>query len=62
MEAEKQRMQAKVVKGRWIIERTFGWPGRYRRPSQDCEQSPASSLARVRRILVAILIQRSGLV
>ncbi|MBP9944234.1 MAG: transposase [Desulfomicrobium sp.] len=35
----------KVVKWRWIIERTFGWLGRYRRLSKDYEQSTVSSLA-----------------
>ena len=50
----------KLVKWRWIIERTFGWLGRYRRLSKDYEQSPASSLAWVRLALVAILIHRFG--
>jgi putative transposase len=30
---------------RWIVERTFGWLGRYRRLSKDYEHSPASSEA-----------------
>jgi putative transposase len=30
---------------RWIVERTFGWLGRYRRLSKDYEQNPASSEA-----------------
>lgn len=50
----------KLVKWRWIIERTFGWLGRYRRLSKDYEQSPASSLAWLRLALVAILIHRFG--
>ncbi len=50
----------KVVKWRWIIERTFGWLGRYRRLSKDYEQSAASFLAWVRLALVAILIHRFG--
>ena len=32
-----------VRKWRWIVERTFGWFGRYRRLSKDYEQNPASS-------------------
>ncbi len=28
---------------RWIVERTFGWFGRYRRPSKDYEHNPLSS-------------------
>ena len=50
----------KVVKWRWIIERTFGWLGRYRRLSKEYEQSPASSLAWVRLALIAILLHRFG--
>jgi putative transposase len=30
---------------RWIVERTFGWFGRYRRLSKDYEQNPKSSEA-----------------
>jgi putative transposase len=33
------------VKWRWIVERTFGWLGRYRRLSKDYEHNPASSEA-----------------
>ena len=35
----------KPVKWRWIVERTFGWLGRYRRLSKDYEHNPASSEA-----------------
>ena len=34
-----------VHKWRWIVERTFGWLGRYRRLSKDYEHNPASSEA-----------------
>jgi len=34
-----------VPKWRWIVERTFGWFGRYRRLSKDYEHNPASSEA-----------------
>jgi putative transposase len=30
---------------RWLVERTFGWCGRYRRLSKDYEHNPASSEA-----------------
>ena len=30
---------------RWVVERTFGWLGRYRRLSKDYEHSPKSSEA-----------------
>jgi putative transposase len=34
-----------VQKWRWIVERTFGWFGRYRRLSKDYEHNPTSSEA-----------------
>jgi putative transposase len=34
-----------VQKWRWVVERTFGWLGRYRRLSKDYEHNPASSEA-----------------
>src|SRR5215813_14401391 len=34
-----------VQKWRWIVERTFGWFGRYRRLSKDYEHNPKSSEA-----------------
>ncbi len=34
-----------VRKWRWIVERTFGWFGRYRRLSKDYEHYPRSSEA-----------------
>jgi hypothetical protein len=34
-----------VQKWRWIVERTFGWFGRYRRLSKDYEHNPRSSEA-----------------
>jgi putative transposase len=32
-----------VQKWRWVVERTFGWFGRYRRLSKDYERNPKSS-------------------
>jgi putative transposase len=34
-----------VQRKRWIVERTFGWLGRYRRLSKDYEANPRSSEA-----------------
>jgi putative transposase len=34
-----------VQKWRWVVERTFGWFGRYRRLSKDYEHDPKSSEA-----------------
>ena len=45
-----------VLPHRWVVERTFGWLGRYRRLSRDFEHTVASSeamtyLASIRRML-----------
>jgi len=34
-----------VIPWRWVVERTFGWFGRYRRLSKDYEHNPESSEA-----------------
>ena len=36
-----------VLPRRWVVERTFGWLGRYRRLSRDFEHRPRSSEAMV---------------
>jgi transposase len=36
-----------VLPRRWVVERTFGWLGRYRRLSKDFEHQPRSSEAMV---------------
>jgi len=50
----------KLTKWRWIIERTFGWIGRYLHLSKDDEESPVRSLAWVRVARVSLLIHRFG--
>jgi putative transposase len=45
-----------VLPRRWVVERTFGWLGRYRRLSRDFEHTVSSSesmvyIASVRRML-----------
>ena len=42
-EAEEEKKKFKVLKWRWIVERTFAWLGRYRRLSKDYEGSEESS-------------------
>ena len=39
------QVEFEPVKWRWIVERTFGWFGRYRRLSKDYEYNPKSSEA-----------------
>jgi putative transposase len=45
-----------VQKGRWVVERTFGWFGRSRRRSKDDEPNPRSSEA---WIDIALIHRRS---
>jgi putative transposase len=39
------QVEFEPVRWRWIVERTFGWFGRYRRLSKDYEHNPKSSEA-----------------
>lgn len=50
----------KVVKWRWLVERTFGWLGRQRRLSKDYEGTTESSLACLRLALIWLLTRRLG--
>ena len=43
---------------RWIVERTFGWLGRYRRLSKDYEYHTASSEAWIRVAMIHIMVRR----
>ena len=50
-----------ILPHRWIVERTFGWLGRYRRLSRDFEHTVSSSeslvyIARIRRMLKLVAI------
>ena len=47
-----------VVPKRWIVERTFGWLGRYRRLSKDYESKPSSSLAMIRMAMINLMLHR----
>jgi len=47
-----------VLPKRWIVERTFGWFGRYRRLSKDYEEQPASSEALIRIVMIQIMLRR----
>ena len=43
---------------RWIVERTFGWFGHYRRLSKDYEVLPASSEAMIYIAMTRLMIRR----
>jgi transposase len=47
-----------VVPRRWVIERTFGWLGRFRRLSKDYEFLPATSEATIYLAMIQILVHR----
>jgi putative transposase len=49
-----------ILPRRWVVERTFGWLGRYRRLSKDYEGLTESSQAFVYAAMVHIMIRRLG--
>jgi putative transposase len=47
-----------VLPHRWIVERTFGWFGRYRRLSKDYEFHPATSEAMLLLAMTNLMVRR----
>ncbi len=47
-----------VLPHRWIVERTFGWLGRYRRLSKDYEELPESSEAMIYIAIIHLMLRR----
>jgi len=47
-----------VLPKRWIVERTFGWLGRYRRLSKDYEELPASSETMIYIAMIHLMLRR----
>ena len=47
-----------VLPGHWVVERTFGWLGKYRRLSKDYEFSPRSSEALIYLAMSHIMLRR----
>jgi putative transposase len=43
---------------RWVVERTFGWLGRYRRLSKDYEELPESSEAWIYAAAIHLMLRR----
>jgi len=43
---------------RWIVERTFGWFGRYRRLSKDYEELPARSESMIYIAMIHLMLRR----
>jgi putative transposase len=48
----------KVMKWRWIVERTFAWLGRCRRLSKDYERQPESSEAMIYIAMSHLMLRR----
>lgn len=47
-----------VVPRRWVVERTFGWFGRWRRLSKDYEERPEVSEAMVTLASIRLMLHR----
>lgn len=55
-EAEKKKF--KVIKWRWVAERTFAWLGRYRRNSRDYEKLPQTSESMLKVSGIQLMLRR----
>jgi putative transposase len=47
-----------VLPRRWVVERTFGWLGRYRRFSKDYEEFTESSEAMIHLAMIHVMLRR----
>ena len=47
-----------VLPRRWVVERTFGWLGRYRRLSKDYEALPETSEAMIYATMIHLMVRR----
>lgn len=47
-----------VLPRRWVVERTLGWLGRYRRLSKDYEERPESEEAIVLIAMINLMVHR----
>jgi putative transposase len=50
-----------VLRRRWVVERTFGWMGRYRRMSKDYEYLKESSEAMIYLVMSRLMLRRLAL-
>jgi putative transposase len=55
---ERKEPGFKLVKRRWVVERTFAWLGRCRRLSKDYEGTTASSEAFVKLAMIHLMARR----
>ena len=47
-----------VLPRRWVVERTFGWLGRWRRTSKDDESLPQTSACVIYLAMIRIMLRR----
>ena len=47
-----------VIPRRWLVERTLGWLGRWRRLSKDYEELPEVSEAMVTLAMIRLMLHR----
>ena len=57
-ETEEEKKKFKVLKWRWIVERTFAWLGRYRRMSKDYERTEESSESWIYLGMIHLMLRR----
>ena len=55
---KKDRKGFVVLPRRWVVERTLGWLGRYRRLSKDYEERPASEEAIILVAMINLMVHR----
>jgi putative transposase len=61
LEIIKRSDQAKgfvLLPKRWVVERTFGWCGKYRRLSKDYEYLTTNSEAMIYAAMIHIMVRR----
>jgi putative transposase len=57
-EPDEEKKKFKVLKWRWIVERTFAWLGRNRRMSKDYEGSAESSESWIYLAMIHLMLRR----
>jgi len=57
-ESEEEKKKFKVLKWRWIVERTFAWLGRNRRMSKDYERTEESSESWIYLGMIHLMLRR----
>ena len=58
VERAKDQKGFKVLKKRWVVERTFAWLLQFRRLSRECERTVESSEARVKIAMIQLMLKR----